>query len=745
MTTKIIGQPLPRIDAKGKVTGETLYSGDISMPGMLHMKILFAGRPHARVLGIDTSAAEKFPGVAGVFTAKDVPVNEYGLQINDQPVLCGPAPTPGPSPATQERGAIVRFVGDQVAVVVAETEQIAAEALKLIKVEYEDLPVLTDPVAAMQPGAFAIHAEIGESNICVHDKIRKGDVENGFRLADVVVEGEYRVPAQEHAYLQPEAGVAHIDEDGRVVVRAAGQWTHADQRQIAHALGLSEEKIRVQYPAIGGAFGGREDMSVQIVLALAAWKLKRPVKIVWSRQESIVGHAKRHPMLIKAKWGATKDGKLIAAETSFIADGGAYMYTTNKVLGNSTITQTGPYAIPNVKSDIYGVYTNNVPGAAFRGFGAPQALFMAEMQMNKLAEKLGLDPVEFRLRNALREGDTLDVQSAPPGPVTVVQVIEAAARRAGWKFTKAEDGRQKAEKPVSLNPSAFCLRGIGFAAGFKNIGFSFGYKENCWSRVELHGTDEIERVVVYNAAAEVGQGNHTVVAQMAAEAAGVPYEKVEMISMDTLNMGDAGSASASRLTFMSGNAVKGAAERALEKWQAEERPAVAEYTYLAPETTPFDKETGRARPNFAYAYVAQAIEVEVDTETGQIRLLRVISADDVGKSVNPALVEGQIEGGVVQAQGYAMLENFITRDGYVLTDQLSTYLIPTIWDIPEQVESVVLEIPDERGPWGARGLGELPFLPVAPAIAAAIHDATGVWLNEFPFTPERVLRGLGKI
>ena len=568
----------------------------------------------------------------------------------------------------------------------------------------------------------------------------------GFAQADVIVEGEYRVPAQEHAYLQPEAGVAFIDEEGRVVVQAAGQWTHVDQHQIAHALGLADEQVRVQYPAIGGAFGGREDMSVQIVLALAAWRLaqrgiQRPVKIIWSRKESIIGHAKRHPMVIRAKWGATKDGKLTAAETTFIADGGAYMYTSNKVLGNSTITQTGPYAIPNVKSDVYGVYTNNVPGAAFRGFGAPQALFMAEMQMGKLAEKLGLDPVEFRLRNALRDGDTLDVQTAPPGPVTAVQVIEAAATRAGWKKEQGQWTRDRGQ--AARSPAL--RRGMGIAAGFKNIGFSFGYKENCWSRVELHGTNEIERVVVYNAAAEVGQGNHTVVAQMAAEAAGVPFEKVEMITMDTLNMGNAGSASASRLTFMTGNAVKGAAERALEKWKVEERPAIAEYTYLAPETTPFDRETGRATPNFAYAYVAQAIEVEVDTETGQVRLKRVISADDVGKSINPALVQGQIEGGVVQAQGYAMMENFIMRDGYVLTDQLSTYLIPTIWDIPEQVESLVLEIPDERGPWGARGLGELPFLPVAPAIAAAIHDATGVWLDEFPFTPERVLRGLGKI
>ncbi len=741
--TNIVGKPLPRIDAFGKVTGETLYGGDLSMPGMLHMKILFAHRPHARVVSIDTSRAEALMGVFGVYTSKDVPVNEYGLQWNDQPVLCGPGSRYGEDHAystAEEKGRdIVRFVGDQVAVVVAETEALAAQARDLIEVTYEDLPLVTDPEAAMQPGATLVHPEIGPTNICVHDKIRKGDVEAGFAQAEVIVEGEYRVPVQEHAYLQPEAGLAHIDDEGRVVVLAAGQWTHTDQKQIAHALDLHIDQVRVVYPAIGGAFGGREDMSVQIVLALAALKLKRPVKIVWSRQESMFGHGKRHPMVIQARWGATKGGKLVAAENTFIADAGAYMYTTNKVLGNSTITQTGPYFIPNVKADVYGVYTNNLPGAAFRGFGAPQAAFMAESQMNKLAEALGLDPVEFRMRNLISEDLTLDVGTPPPGPVSIGQVITAAAKTAKERYSV------EAFTPTTVHGQPSTVRSWGFAAGFKNIGFSFGYKENCWSRVEIHGDGEIEDVVVYSASAEVGQGNHTVLAQMAAEVTGVTLDRVHMVTMDTLNMGNAGSASASRLTFMSGNAVKGASERAFEKWQAEERPAIAEYTYLAPETTPMDKETGYSMPNFAYAYAAQAVEVEVDTETGQVRLVRVISADDVGKAINPAQVEGQIEGGVVQAQGYAIQENFITRDGYVLTDMLSTYLIPTIWDIPESVDSVVVEVPDERGPWGAKGVGELPYLPLAPAIAHAIRNATGVWISEIPFTPERVLKALGRI
>jgi CO/xanthine dehydrogenase Mo-binding subunit len=733
MSDHSIGISLPRVDALGKVTGETQYSGDLSAPGMLHMKILFAERPHARVKDVRIEKALASPGVHAVYTAKDVPVNEYGLQIPDQPVLCGPG-------ATKPYTDLVRFVGDQIAVVVAETEVQADAALKMIEVAYEDLPPLLDPVTAMHPDAPILHPDRGDSNVCVHYKIRKGNIEEGFARADVIVEGEYHTPVQEHAYLQPEAGLAYLDEEGRIVVASAGQWTHADRKSIAHAMGMPEEQIRVIYPAIGGAFGGREDLSVQIVLALAAWKLKRPVKIVWSRRESIIGHGKRHAIILRAKWGATKDGRLIAAENEIIGDGGAYMYTSNKVLGNSAITSTGPYFIPNVKTDVYGVYTNNIPGAAFRGFGAPQALFMAECQMNKLAEKLGMDPVEFRLKNALRDGDTMGVGTPAPGPVTVVQCIEAARDAFQWKkSTKRKPQGRRGGKRGAV------VRGRGFAAGFKNVGFSFGYQENCWAKVEIHGNGNIERVVLHHAGAEVGQGTHTVMVQMAAHTLNVPSNIIELRTSDSATQGNPGSASASRMTFMAGNAIKGAAELALEKWKSEERPAIAEFQYLAPRTTPMDKETGYSTPNFQYAWVAQAAEVEVDTETGHVRVLRIVSADDVGKAINPDLVVGQIEGAVVQAHGYAMLEDFKTKDGKVLTDQLSTYLIPTIWDIPEKVESVLVEIPDPNGPWGARGVGELPYLPVAPAIAAAIHDATGVWMDEFPFTPERVLRALGKI
>lgn len=723
-----LGLSLPRIDARAKVTGEALFPGDISMPGMLHMKILFAGRPHARIRRLDTSRAEAVPGVVAVLTAKDVPINEYGLVINDQPVLCGPG-------SRKEGADIVRFIGDQVALVIAETEKAAAIGRDLIEVEYEDLPLVTDPLAAMQPDAPLVHPELG-TNILKHYRIRKGDIQAGFAQADVIVEGTYHTPYQEHAYLQPEAGLAYIDEAGRVTVVVAGQWTHEDQQQIAHALDLPLEQVRVIYPAIGGAFGGREDMSVQIVLALAAWKLRRPVKIIWSREESIIGHHKRHPMTFRTRWGATREGKIVAAEVEAIADAGAYAYTSTKVLGNTTLMCTGPYEIPHIKVDTYAVYTNNIPTGAFRGFGGPQGVFAAEMQVNKLAEALHMDPVELRRRNLLREGSLASIGAPFPPGVTIEQVVEKAAE-VGWTM---DGGRRTTDDGGERGT---VVKGKGFACGFKNVGFSFGFPERCWATVELHGGAEIKQVVVRHAGADVGQGAHTVIVQMAAEAAGVPVERVKLIASDTAETGDSGSASASRMTFMAGNALRGAIEEALKKWRDEERPAVATYVYRPPATTPFDPETGYSEhPNFAYGYVAQVAEVEVDTETGHVRLVRVVSAHDVGRAVNPQLIQGQIEGGVVQAQGYALMENLIVRDGHILNPYLSTYLIPTVLDIPDEVQSIILEYPDPRGPWGVRGMAEMPFLPLAAAIVAAVHDATGVWFDSFPLTPDRVLAGL---
>jgi CO/xanthine dehydrogenase Mo-binding subunit len=735
----VIGKSVKRVDALGKVKGETLFPGDINKPNQAFMKILFAGHPHAMIKSLDVSAAEAMPGVIAVFTAKDVPVNEYGLIMPDQPVLCGP----GSAKPYADR---VRFIGDQVALVVAESEAIASEALKKIAVEFEDLPVVTDPLQARAEGATLLHPD-KDSNIFCHYRVRKGDVAKAFDEADVIVESEYRTPAQEHAYLQPEAGVGYIDDEGRVTVEVAGQWTHEDQEQIAHALDLPRDQVRVVYVAIGGAFGGREDMSVQIVLALAAWRLHqrgidRPVKIVWSREESILGHHKRHPYIIRTKWGATKAGKVIAAEVEIIQDGGAYAYTSTKVLGNSTLMCTGPYEIPNVKVDAYSVYTNHIPGGAFRGFGGPQAAFACETQMNKLAQALGLDAVELRARNVLTEGALLSVGTPLPRGVTIGKVVEKCAEHAGWE--RGEGGWQR--KEAAGEPAEPHLRrGMGFACGFKNVGFSFGAPEQCMATVELHGETEIEQAVLHHAGAEVGQGAHTVMAQMTAEAVGVPIEKVRLIVSDTAHTGDSGSASASRMTFMSGNAIRGAAAAALEQWRDEVRPAIGTYQYKPPPTTPYDPQTGKSEPNFSYGYVAEAATVEVDIETGRVRIVDVVCADDVGRAVNPRLVQGQVEGAVVQAAGYAILEDFQQNGGLVQTAHLSTYLIPTVLDIPERVDSVILEYPDPIGPWGARGMGEMPYIPLAPAVIAAVHDALGIWFDEFPLTHERVLHALPQV
>lgn len=729
----VIGNSINRIDAFDKVTGKTLFPGDINKHNQLHMKILFAGRPHSLVRQIDIKAAESLNGVVAVFTAKDVPNNEYGLGVPDQPVLCGP----GSSKKFADR---VRFVGDQVAVVVAETVQIAEQAIKLIRIDYEDLPEVTDLYSARDPQAQIIHPDLG-SNIFAHFKIRKGVIEEGFAKADVIVEGEYHTPVQEHAFLQPEAGISYIDKDGRVTVVVAGQWIHEDREQIAHALNIPEEQVRVIYPAIGGAFGGREDMSVQIVLALATWRLhqrgiERPVKIVWSREESIIGHHKRHAYYFKTRWGADKNGKILAAEYEIVSDGGAYIYTSPKVLGNTTLMCTGPYEIENVKVDAYAVYTNNLPGGAFRGFGGPQGAFAAEQQMNKLAESLNIDPVEIRFRNILKDGSVLSVGTPMPKGVSMPLVLQKCAEISRWGML-SESHHAKNENTV--------VRGRGFACGFKNIGFSFGYQENCIATVELHGGLTIENAIIRHAAAEVGQGTHTAIVQMVAEELQIPLESIRWDFSDTASSGNSGSVSASRMTFMAGNAIKGAVKEALKKWADEERPAIASYKYLAPKTTALDPETGSSIPNFSYGYVAQVVDVEVDKETGFIKILDVISVNDVGKAINPQQVEGQTEGAIVQAAGYALMENFIQNDGYVLTPNLSTYLIPTVADVPGRIQTVIMECPDPEGPWGVRGMGEMPFIPLTPAITAAVHDATGVWFDEFPLTPERVLRRLGSL
>lgn len=733
-----IGDRLVRVDAYDKVTGKARYPGDFQFSDALVMQIVFARRPSAIVKHIDTSKAEAMEGVVMVLTAKDVPNNEYGLGINDQPVLCGPG-------SNKQDGDHVRFEGDQVALVIAKNELIAKAAAKLIVIEYENLPIVETLDQALAEDAFILHPNM-ETNIFHHNIVRRGDVEAAFNKCAVIVEHVYDTPVQEHAYLQPEAGVAYVDEEDRITLIVGGQWNHEDQEQAAHALALPNEKIRVIYPAIGGAFGGREDMSVQIVLCLAAMCLnkkgiRRPVKTIWSREESIIGHAKRHYYRMWAKWGASAEGKILAAECKIYADGGAYVYTSPKVLGNATLLATGPYEVDNLATDAYCVYTNNIPGGAFRGFGGPQAAFMVESQMDRLAKALGMDPVELRTRNLFKEGSIQSMGGVIPKGVSIREVVKRAAEEGGWRQT--EKGWVKPEIEGSDDPHV--KLGLGFACGYKNIGFSYGYRENCGATIELYGDKEIERAVLYHSGAEVGQGAHTVFLQFAAEALGIPESKIETYYSDTATSLNAGSVSASRMTFMAGNSIKGAAKEALELWNRGQRPVRVEHVYYAPPTSKLDPIDGHCIPNFAYGYVAETVLAEVNTQTGEVHLREVICTDDVGKAINPALVEGQIEGAVVQATGYALLEDWKQKDAKALTKELSTYLIPTILDIPDKTRSVILEYPDPIGPYGARGMGEMPYLPFAPAVIAAVEAAIGVRFDTFPLTAERVLRSLGKI
>ena len=721
--TEYIGAPLARPDAPNKVTGAARYPADLTRPGMLHLQIVFANRPHARILGIDTQAALKHPGVVAVLTSADVPHNAYGLIDADQPALCGEK---------------VRFEGDKVALVVAESKDAAAAGARLVAVSYEDLPAVTDAEAALAAGAPLVHEHLG-SNLLLHIPIRKGDIAQGFAQADVILEGTYSTSWQEHAYLQPEAGIGYLDEQERVVVETAGQWLHEDRRQIAEILGLPEEQVVVRYVAIGGAFGGREDLSIQHLLALAAWRLHRPVSLVWHREESMIAHHKRHPMTVHCRWGARKDGQVTAVEARVVADGGAYASTSVEVTKVATLFASGCYEVPNISVDGYVAYTNNVPCGAFRGFGAPQAQFASEMMMTRLAHALGMDPAEIRRRNIYREGSLEPTQRPLPPGVSALPVLERCMEEAHERLGYGGPEREA----LKVAGASHLRRGIGIACGIKNVGYSFGFPEQSTATVELFGEADLERAVVRIGAADVGQGAHLILRQIAAETLGLPLERVTIIAEDSSEAPNAGSASASRMTLMGGRAVYEAATEAKNKWGfTDEHHVVASRQYRPPATTPLHPATGEGTPNYCYGYAAQAVEVEVNLLTGQVQVLKIISVHDVGRAINRQQVEGQIEGCLAQALGYALLENFQVKDGRVLTPYFSTYLLPTVLDMPTEIVPVVLELADPNGPYGARGVAEMALVPFAPAVASAIHDATGVWLSQQPMTPERVLAAL---
>lgn len=736
MRASVVGQSLPRIDARAKVTGKAKYPDDFYMEGMLHAKVVWSEHSHARVLHIDTSEAEACAGVVAVLTYKDVPVNEYGINIMDQPVLVA-------------EGDKVRWVGDRIAIVAAESERIAEAARKLVEVDYEPLPVVDDPREAMGPDAPLVHEE-RDTNVLKQFKIRKGDVEAGFARADVIVEGYYVTPYVEHAYLQPEAGLGYIDEEGRVTVIAAAQWSHDDLHQTAHMLDLAEDRVREIVPAVGGAFGGREDMYIQHLLALCAYCLQRPVKMVFSREESVCRTGKRHPYYMRYRTGATRDGKLTAMEIELISDAGAYASTSIPVMANSTSFAAGPYVVPSAKIDTYTVYTNNAVTMAMRGFGSTQPPVAYEQQMDKLAEALGMDPVEIRMRNLFEDGSIAVTGNPMPPGVGIKETLRQAALTAGWR---EENGHWvRPEMPAADGK----LYGMGVACAYKNVGYSMGFDDKSTAVVELFLDDsgQAEKAVVKIAASEVGQGVHTALAQIAAETLGIGVERVNISLVDTADVPDAGSSSASRHVYASGNAVMAACRLAREKWYAALRAEEGEthiearYTFHgrdARPTTPFDPETGMCDPHISYGYATQIALVEVDAETGEVRVLKLYSAHDVGRAINPQMIKGQIGGGVHMGEGYALMEEYIQQKGVVKTRKFSEYYIPTVLDMPRELVPIIVEVPDPTGPYGAKGTGEMTTLPTAPAILSAIHDATGVWIEELPATAEKVLMGMKKL
>jgi CO/xanthine dehydrogenase Mo-binding subunit len=710
---KIVGASLPRPDALDKVTGAARYPADLVQAGMLHAAAVFAHRAHARILGIDTSAALALQGVRAVLVAKDVPYNRFGLIVADQPLLCED---------------VVRFYGDRVALVVADSAAIARAGAACVKVSYEDLPAVTTIEAALAEDAPRVHAD--RSNVLLHQKIRKGDVASGFAAADVILEGRFTTGWQEHAYLQPDAGISYWEGDN-LILETAGQWLHEDRRQIAAMFEMPEERVVVRYAKIGGAFGGREDLSLPPLVALAAWKLRTPVAMVWNREESIIGHHKRHPFTITTKWGAKRDGTIVAAQIESLADGGAYASTSAEVLKCAAIFACGPYSIPNVATDAIVVYTNNVPSGAFRGFGTPQAHFAAESMVTRLAHALGLDPADVRRKNLYKEGDLETTGHPLPPGVSVREVFERCLEEQAARFL-----------PRRAEPGSTLPRGVGIACGIKNVGYSFGFPEQSTATVELEASaTEIRAATVRVGAAEVGQGVHLVLRQIAAETLGLTLEAVRMITDDSSEAPNAGSVSASRMTLMGGRAVHDAALAARQQWVAGEKPE-ATVQYRPPRTTSLDLETGDGVPNYCYGYSAQAVEVEVDVRTGVTTVLRIISVHDVGRAINRQQVEGQIEGCLAQAVGYALTENMPARDGKLLTPYFSTYLLPTTLDMPTEVYPIIVESADPNGPFGARGVAEMPLVPFAPAVAAAIHAATGAWLSDLPMTPERVLHAI---
>ena len=747
---QVVGRGVARVDGVDKVTGRTRYSADLHVEGMLHAKALRAAYPHARLLSVDTSVAQDAPGVVAVLTAKDIPGrNRFGIIRKDQPVFA------------EDK---VRYLGEVVAAVYAESEAEAEAALPLIQVEYEPLPVIENPQQALAEGAVAIHAD---GNLTCHIPIRKGDVEKGFAEADVIIEGEYFTPTIEHAYLEPEAGLAKPGEDGGVIVYVGSQSSIHDQEDIAAALGLPLEKTRVVHMPMGGGFGGKEDITVQIVAALGALKTGRPVKFVWTRQESLRASGKRHAEWMRYRTGATREGKLVAAEVEIYGDGGAYASATDAVMFRSASFSCGPYNVPNVKVDVYGAFTNNPHGSAFRGFGNPQATFAAEIQMDRMAEALEMDPVEFRLKNVLDAGDVTITGHVLQHSVGARPTLEAV------RDALAESGLP--------DPPSGKRIGVGYASSYKNVGLGGGMEDGAGAHLILQPDGS---VLLRQGAMDMGQGSDTVMAQIAAQTLGVPFDRVRLHVGDTAEDPSGWMTTASRQTFVTGNAVHQAALalradlcaavakdlglpaseveltngvfhlvdggeslRTLEELAARGKSFEREVFYVAPQTYPVPDHIAPApvpgqnpdetRLHFAYSFAAQAAIVAVDEKTNEVEVLKVISASDVGEPINPQGVKGQIEGGILMGMGYGLSEEFRLEGGRPITDRYGKLGLLRITHTPEMVAISVSDA-HPAGPYGAKGMGELPMSPTAGAIANAVYDAVGARVCSLPITPGKI-------
>jgi len=752
----IIGKNVPRHDAIEKAFGLTCYADDFFMPEMLHGKVLRSQYPSAKILSIDTSKAERLNGVKAVLTAKDVPRNETVTRFGQTQSLGGGFEGLYRVLADKK----VHFMGEAVALVAAETEEIAERALKMIHVEYQPLPGVFDPIESMKPKAPQM--EEGKSNIITHFEVLKGDVEKGFSEADVIVENTYRVPFVDHAYIEPESGVAWIDENGVITIRVSTQVIE-HFRSVADVLGLPHNRVRVIGTYVGGGFGGKEDITVETFLALLTFKTGRPVKLTYTREESILCHSKRHPYIMEYKTGAKKNGQLTALKARIISDAGAYVYLSPWVLLYSMVDAAGPYRIQHVKVDGYTVLTNNTFTSANRGFGAPQVCFAYESQMDELANRLGMDPSEIRKINYLEKGEMLATGQVLEHHVALKETTEKALHALGEKSS--------AKGHVKV--------GRGIASGMTSYGRMVFLHDTSRSYVSI----EMDGSVTIRAGIQdIGGGQASSLCQIVAEVIGVPMEDIKIYIADTALTPLAGTTTATRQLYMSGNATLMAAQEVRktllkkagemmridpERLDLVDREVVdTEGTgkslplkevvracasdgvplyhvalFKAPfrNLTQYERIEGQVFPDFTFG--THAVEVAVDEETGKVDVLKLISCFDVGRAINRLSVEGQLEGGAIYGMGYGLTEEVILEKGITITPSFSEYLLPTSMDVPD-VETILIESGDGVGPFGAKGVGEPSVCSVAPAISNAVYDAIGVRIYDLPLTPEKIVKAL---